>query len=143
MSRSSRHDNQEGFNWSLEGLPEDQLLRIQSALDAADATFSEEMERIRASALRAQQRAANKLRRDRAEILFPYRILPSKNPQERMTATMREILQDVTENGPQRYNGLMEKPIRALQRLGLVNVSYDFLPSAIGRGRRVFTVSLR
>ncbi len=145
--RTSRPDNQEGFPWSLEGWPIDQIQAIQDAVDRADAEFSAEIERIRNRAFKASQQAANKLRLIKAQIYAPYRIRPTQNPQEGfrlgMTRAMKEILEDVTTNGPQRYNGLMEKPIRALERLGLVDVVYDFLPSAIGRGRRVFEVSRR
>jgi hypothetical protein len=140
MVDRSMYDSQEGFAWSIEHLTMEQKLAINAAVERAEAEFSAEIERIQANAFKASQRAANKLRRVKAEIYAPYRIRPIQNPQVRMTRAMREILEDVTTNGPQRYNGLMEKPIRALERMRLVTVSYDFLPSAIGRGRRVFTV---
>lgn len=144
MVDRSVHHSQEGFPWSIEHLTMDEKLAINAAVERAEAEFSAEIERIQSNAFKASQRAANKLRRIRAEIYAPYRIRPSRNPQGEfrpaLTRAMREILEDVTTNGPQRYNGLMEKPIRALERMGLVTVSYDFLPSAIGRGRRVFEV---
>jgi hypothetical protein len=143
MVDRSVHHSQEGFPWSIEHLTMEEKLAVQAAVDRAEAEFSAEIERIQSNAFKASQRAANKLRRIRAEIYAPYRIRATHNPQGRMTRTMREILEDVTTNGPQRYNGLMEKPIRALERMGLVTVVYDYLPSAIGRGRRVFAVSPR
>ncbi len=58
-----------------------------------------------------------------------------------MTPACWVILLDVTENGPQDFNGLKEKPIKFMKALGFVTYTYDFLPAAIGRGRRRFRVT--
>lgn len=63
-----------------------------------------------------------------------------------MTATLTkaqsEILEDVRKNGPQRYNGLMEKAIRSLEAAGLVTVEFDLLLGVRGSRRR-FTVTAK
>lgn len=61
-----------------------------------------------------------------------------------MTKAEERILKDVTENGPQKFTGHMEKPIKALAAKGLVTVDADLRLCAHGRGSRtrwVYTVA--